>query len=343
MNAAVRRLGTPNSSIVGFARPVFDRLAGVIVGSLHQSGRLMRHSSWLKVESSAVLYPLYEFYRKVPPRWRVPVRWALLPHWSLMTAVVRTSARQRVLAGPFAGTRLFVSEQTGRLLPCYYLGTAELEIQDAVESLIARRYATVLNIGAADGYYAVGLARRLPKARVIAFEAVDAFRPVLERTAAANGVAHRIEIKGHCDRGALRAALAGAELPILVVSDVEGYETELLDPAAIPELKGADLLIETHDASVRGCTEIMTDRFRATHAVERFVGQPRELDDLPARSLPLFRKLFPKMTVELMNERRAGIQQWLCCRIRPDGPAKISASQWGGSDRAGERSYCSRA
>jgi hypothetical protein len=280
----------------------------------------MRHSSWLKVESSAVLYPLYGFYRKVPPRWRTPIRWALLPHWSLMTAVVRISARQQVLAGPFAGTRLFVSDQTSRLLPCYYLGTAELEIQEAVENLIARRYATVVNIGAADGYYTVGLARRLPEARIIAFEAVDSFRPVLERTAAANGVADRIEINGHCDRRALRAAIAGARPPILVVSDIEGYETELLDPVAIPELKGADLLIETHDESVRGCTEVMMDRFASTHAVERFVGRPRELSDLPARSLPLVRKLLPQMAIELMNERRSGPQQWLCCRIQPDRP-----------------------
>ena len=302
----------------------------------------MRHSSWLKVESSAVLYPLYGFYRKVPPRWRTPIRWALLPHWSLMTAAIRISAREQVLAGPFAGTRLCVSDQTGRLLPCYYLGTAELEIQDAVEKLIARRYATVVNIGAADGYYTVGLARRLPQARVIAFEAVESFRPVLERTAIANGVADRIEINGHCDRRALRAAIAGAQPPILVVSDIEGYETELLDPAAIPELNGADLLIETHDASVPRCTDIMTERFRATHTVERFVGRPRALSDLPARSLPLFRKLFPKMAIELMNERRAGIQQWLCCRIRADAPARASASPRAGSDRAGEATQCPR-
>jgi hypothetical protein len=286
----------------------------------------MHHSSWLKVESSAVLYPLYRFYRRVPPRWRRPIRWALLPRWSLLTALIPLSARHQVIAGPFAGTRLLVSDQSSRLLPCYYLGTAELEIHQAVENLIARNYATVINIGAADGYYAVGLARRMPQARVIAFEAVPAFHPVIERTAAANGVADRIEIGGHCDRRTLRTTLARATPPILIVADIEGYETQLLDPSALPELNGTDLLIESHDAVVPRCTETLIDRFQSTHAVERFVARSRELEDFPPGSLPLVRKLFPKTAVELMNERRAGIQQWLCCLARTKAPAAVSAT-----------------
>jgi len=318
-------------------------LRDVINLSSSLSGRQMRHSTWLKVESSAVLYPLYGLYRKVPACWRPPIRWALLPHWSLLTAAIRVYARQRVLAGPFAGTRLFVSDQTERLLPCYYLGTAELEIQDAVEDLVAKRYATIINIGAADGYYTIGFARRLPESRIIAFEAVDSFHQVLERTAAANGVTDRIEVKGHCDRSALRTAIAHAKPPILVVADIEGYEMELLDPVAVPELERADLLIETHDAVVSGCTEIMMDRFRATHAVEQFIGRPRELGDLPPRTLPLLRKWFPKKVVELMNERRAGVQQWLCCRVQRDVSSRTAGSRRFESDRADDEVRSPRA
>jgi hypothetical protein len=282
----------------------------------------MRHSTWLKLESSPVWHPAYRLYRKVPTRWRAPIRWILVPHWAFMTALVRRSARQQVVAGPFAGTKLLLSDESVRLLPCYILGTAELEIHGTIENLLTRNYRTILNIGAADGYYAVGFARRSPAARVLAFESVARFHEIIARTAAANGVADRVEISGHCDRQALRAVLARAEQPILIVADIEGYETQLLDQSALRELRSIDLLIETHDANVPGCTQLMIRRFWATHAVERFVARPRKLRDFPAGFLPFLLRFFPTAAIELMNERRTGIQEWLFCRARSsDAPS----------------------
>jgi hypothetical protein len=276
----------------------------------------MRHSTWLKLEASPVWHSAYRMYRKLPARWRAPLRWLLLPHWTFLAALIDASARQQVVAGPFAGTKLLLSEQSARLLPCYILGTAELEIHRAIEKLVAQDYRTILNIGAADGYYAVGLARRLPAARVVAFEAIGAFHEVIESTAAVNRVADRVQVKGHCDRDVLREALASAKPPILVIADLEGYEAQLLDPSALPALQTVDLLIETHDAVVPSCTQMMVSRFRSTHRVERFVARPRELRDFPAGFLPLLPRLFPGAALELMNERRTGPQEWLCCHAQ---------------------------
>lgn len=276
----------------------------------------MRHSTWLKLESSPIWHPAYRLYRRLPAAWRAPLRWMLMPHWSLMTGLVHARAGRCVSKGPFAGTQLLLSGPSERLLPCYMLGTWELEIQSAIEQLAQRDYGTVINIGAADGYYATGFARRMPKAQVLAFEAVSELHDIIRRTAAANGVADRVHIGGYCDSAALRAALARAKPPILLVVDIEGYETQLLDPSAVPELRSVDLLIETHDAAVPGCTELLIDRFRSSHMVERFTARPRELRDFPPDFLRLLPKLFPSAAVELMNERRMGTQQWLCCQAR---------------------------
>ena len=239
-----------------------------------------------------------------------------MPHWSLMTSLVPAFARHRVLQGPFTGTKLLLSGASGRLLQCYTLGTWELEIQGAIERLAARNYATIVNVGAADGYYSAGFARRMPNAQVLAFEANSELHDIIARTAAANGVADRVQIAGYCDGAALRETLARAKPPILVLADIEGYEAQLLDPIALPALHSVDLLIETHDAAVPRCTELLISRFRSTHAVERFVARPRELRDFPPGFLPLLPKLFPSAAVELMNERRTGTQQWLCCHSR---------------------------
>jgi predicted O-methyltransferase YrrM len=56
---------------------------------------------------------------------------------------------------------------------CYIpklLGVYERELHDVLENLIAWGPDLVIDAGAAEGYYAVGLARRLPQSRIMAFE-----------------------------------------------------------------------------------------------------------------------------------------------------------------------------
>jgi predicted O-methyltransferase YrrM len=233
----------------------------------------------------------------------------------LLTAI-RVSSRQRVIMGPFAGTRLLLSPQSARLLPSYLLGTAELELHGAIEQLLTTPYRTILNIGAADGYYAVGLARRLPSARVIAFEIVPELRRTVGRSAAANHVAGRVEIAGRCGQEALRQSFERADGPVLVVADIEGEEAVLLDPQAVPHLRTADLLVELHDAIAPGASDLLIERFSATHDIQQFVARPRTVQDFPAGFLPILPALFPRAALELMNERRSETQKWLCCRAR---------------------------
>jgi hypothetical protein len=53
--------------------------------------------------------------------------------------------------------------------------------------------------------------------------------------------------------------------------------------------------------------------------------------DFPENFLPLLPKLFPRLAVDLMDERRMGIQQWLFCeasarRGRHDSNLKVGIS-----------------
>jgi hypothetical protein len=67
------------------------------------------------------------------------------------------------------------------------LGVYERELHDAVEAAVRAEPELIVNVGADDGYYAVGLARRCPSATVHAFEADAGERALLERLAAATG------------------------------------------------------------------------------------------------------------------------------------------------------------
>ena len=242
---------------------------------------------------------------------RAPLRWMASPGWHLAAAWVRFGSGNTVLSGPFAGTRLYLSPLSGRHLLGYLLGTQEIELHGAVEEIVSRRYATIINIGAADGYYALGLARRLPEAGVLAFEANSAHHKYLQASARVNGVSERMFVRGFCSGHELRAALATERKPALVVCDIEGGEVELLDPDSVGDLRSVDLLVETHDQYVANCTEILKSRFAPTHAVQQFSGRPRAASDFPSAALPLLARMFPETAIELMNERRKEPQQWL--------------------------------
>lgn len=170
-----------------------------------------------------------------------------------------------VLSGPFKGMDYGLAASEGsrsaRLLGCY-----EASLAPVIEEIIARAYPLVIDIGSAEGYYAVGLATRMPSARVLARDASDKAQALCRALAARNGVADRVEIGGlftHAD-----FAIAQAQ-PTLVLCDIEGAEVELLDPALAPGLLHADILVECHDSLRPGITDLLTTRFAASHAIQR--------------------------------------------------------------------------
>lgn len=277
----------------------------------HLKEQNLRHATWTAIEASPLALRAYRSYRRLPCAVRAPLRWMALPRWHTAAAWVHYGSRNTVLSGPFVGTKLYLSPLSGRHLLGYLLGTQEIELHGAVEKIVSQGYKTIINIGAADGYYALGLARRLPQACVLAFEANSSHHKYLNTSARANGVAERIFIRGFCRGQDLRAALATVRQPALVICDIEGGEVDLLDPESIEALRSVDLLVETHDQYVADCTEILASRFAPTHAVQEFSGRPRVASDFPSAALPLLARMFPETAIELMNERRKEPQQWL--------------------------------
>ncbi|HVH77832.1 MAG TPA: hypothetical protein VM782_00455, partial [Stellaceae bacterium] len=124
----------------------------------------MRHATWLKIESSPFWHSAYRRYRLLPDGLRRPLRALMMPRWQFAAFLVRHWARHRVVAGPFRGMRIELSPLSSRHLLGYILGSQEIELREAINRIIARGYRTILNVGAADGHYAVGLAVRAPQA-----------------------------------------------------------------------------------------------------------------------------------------------------------------------------------
>lgn len=170
----------------------------------------------------------------------------------------------RVQTGPFAGMVIVPNFMWGDSDICAkLLGVYEDELHDSVESAIAADPDLVVNIGSAEGYYAIGMAARCSRARVIAADLEPAAQEITALNAAANGLSNVVPHAG-VDPERLQSLLEASERPV-VISDCEGYEDALMDLAAVPALTRARILVETHDVLDAGITDRIAQRFQATH------------------------------------------------------------------------------
>jgi len=167
-----------------------------------------------------------------------------------------------VRGGPFRGLR-YVPESSGSALLPKLLGSYESALHSVLADAIGTQYERIVDIGCAEGYYAVGLTYRCPETPVIAFESSPSARDLCRRLAELNGLSPRVTILGQCTTSSLEAVLLGRSL---IVCDVEGDEAELLDPVLVKGLEDCDLIVELHPFINASIPRLIGDRFRPTHA-----------------------------------------------------------------------------
>ena len=168
-----------------------------------------------------------------------------------------------VMQGPLKGLD-FLSESAEGCHIAKLLGCYEQPLQPFIEQAIATNYPTILNIGCAEGYYAVGMAKRMPSAQVLAFDLNPKAQQVCTALAQKNGVTDRVSVGG-LFKPTDFAEYEGQK--ILVLCDIEGAEKDLLDPEIAPALKGMDLIVESHECLIPGITQTLVQRFSASHDI----------------------------------------------------------------------------
>jgi len=182
-----------------------------------------------------------------------------------------------VLSGPFAGM-VYVAETAGNSLP-KLLGSYEAELRQWVTAIINTGYGKIINVGCAEGYYAVGLALRVPETRVFAFDIDPRARQLCEKMAEVNGVSERVVVRGECNCERLDALLDDRSL---VICDCEGCELGLLDPGRVPNLRVSDVLVELHDFIDRSISPTIISRFADTHDISIISSLERDPSTYPA-------------------------------------------------------------
>lgn len=176
--------------------------------------------------------------------------------------------------GPFKGMRYLDYTSEGALVP-RLLGTYENELHPHIERLANAGLDCVIDVGCAEGYYAVGLARRMPGVTVYAHDIVADAREACAQLAAKNDVSDRVVI-GEEFKPEDFQAFAGRR--VLVMVDTEGAEVAILDPERGPALKDMWIIVETHDGFTRGARDTLWKRFKATHDIVQVDTEAKTFD-----------------------------------------------------------------
>lgn len=235
----------------------------------------------------------------------VPVR--LQPITISRGLLARRVADRRVLAGTFQGMHYVDASVSSAYFPKLF-GTYERELAPIIKDLCLQNCPRVVDIGAAEGYYAVGIALVCPSAHVIAYEKDEHARRLLKDLSARNGVSARLDIRGRCSADDLAELLQGAPADLVIV-DAEGAEAELLDPQKAPELRRSPVLVELHPWIVPDVERTIRDRFSKTHKIEAIRTTARRLADLPFT--PFIRTVFGRWLLPFASEQRPEPMTWL--------------------------------
>jgi precorrin-6B methylase 2 len=212
-----------------------------------------------------------------------------------------------VADGPFRGLRYPAAKSfCGALLP-KLLGSYESELQTVLAGMLRTGYSTIVDIGCAEGYYAVGLARALPQVEVYAFDTDPEAKQMCLKMAKLNGVTDRVHMGGLCDEEVLKSLPLGDHA--LILSDCEGYEGTLFNARMAEFLRKHDVIIETHDFIDIELSVKIRNAFATTHHIQSI----KSLDDIErahSYDCPKLERYSTREKCLILSEMRPTIMEW---------------------------------
>jgi hypothetical protein len=222
-------------------------------------------------------------------------------------AVSAISPDLRVRHGIFEGMTYAERAAAGSQLAPKLLGSYEAELRGIIERVCSTGYSDIVDVGCAEGYYAVGLALRMPNAKVYAYDVDEEAIRLCRRMADVNGVSSQVVTGAFCDARTLMSIPFTGKA--LIVSDCEGYEKQLFTPESVAFLAPHDVLVEVHDFVDIEISSYLRSVFAATHDIEVI----QSIDDIKKAqdySYPELEGLDLAMRREVLAERRPTAMEW---------------------------------
>lgn len=196
---------------------------------------------------------------------KVDTKEKFLPIINKGKAIIRKiSPDFKVLNGPFKGMQYPSIDITELTLVPKITGSYESQLVPIIEQIISTSYNNIIDIGSAEGYYAVGLARHLPDCIVHCYDINEQDLEFCRKMAKLNNTSN-ITYNNFCSPETLVNFHYGKRS--LVFCDCEGYELELFNENVINALRDTEVLVEMHDVINPVISETLLKRFNKSHNV----------------------------------------------------------------------------
>lgn len=213
----------------------------------------------------------------------------------------------QVQNGPFKGMLYPHSKSIGSSFFPKILGSYESELHEIIKKITETNYKSIVDIGCAEGYYAVGLAMKLKSTEIYAYDTnPEAIKLCKEMCKINNVNLERFNFGHKCTPDTLKSLKLKNSL---IICDCEGYEKEIFDQKFIESIKENDFLIETHDCiDINISTQIYkvlkeTHKIKIVQSIDDILkAKYYDYDELEGYSLD------EKKT--LLGEKRKSIMEW---------------------------------
>lgn len=162
-------------------------------------------------------------------------------------------------------------------------GFYEQEILQALKYL-SKSKSTFIDVGAADGYYAIGTVSQKMFEKSYCFEIEERGRAVIKNNAILNNVAEKVTIFKEANMDSMKSIPKQALNSSVVLIDIEGAEFEFLDAEMLKLLKSSVCIIELHDFFFVNGNDMLKDlKSRASEFfnVTEFTTKSRDPSKIP--------------------------------------------------------------
>jgi hypothetical protein len=156
----------------------------------------------------------------------------------------------KVHYGPFKGLVLGRTLWGSTDRASMILGLYEQEILNSIFQ-VPKKYKFFIDLGAADGYYAIGVLKNRRFSKTFCYEMSEKGRQIIRENAKLNHVENHIEIHGIATKGFYKLIPNINLSHSVMLVDIEGSEFDLFDYECLKAFKKSIIFIELHESLVK--------------------------------------------------------------------------------------------
>lgn len=172
---------------------------------------------------------------------------------------------KEVQGGPFKNMQ-YVDKAVGSNYLHKLIGSYESILHFHIESLRSKKFDTIIDIGAAEGYYLVGLGKMFPNSKLVGFEIEENGRKLITEMYEKNSLKNELILKGEANVNNVAPYISGKTL---LICDCEGAELDILNPDIQKAFAWVEMaIIELHDFIRPGIKGVLINRFSDTHNIK---------------------------------------------------------------------------